>query len=298
MARTAALGLCVFIAAIVVNASATPDEFYNRNLPSGIALGMSLDAVTQVRPEARKTDATQDRDATSDESATMVEVARQGKVGTAYWYRFKNGKLGAVSRSISTKNLPAESAESDAGRVYNELRESFELLRQEEILRSTGAATFLLAAQLWEDKENGLNVYFVASSQENTIIIFDPNDFGAKDFFVPFDKRQEIDAQAKSVRDMLGESMPTPAPIIDLLPQVIKESASNRAATTPAPPGMPLQTAMPHSTPAQKPQQEASPTPTVAVETKPAPDFPIIPVAIIATLIVAAAMFFLRRKKP
>ena len=249
-----------------VSAAASPDSFYSENLPSGVTFGMTPDQLTQARPEARKNDLIQSQ-TTGTELVAMVEIARQGKSGTAFWYRFKNGKLGAVSRSVSTKNLPAESAQGSAVKTYNEIRSNFDLLREEEVLRSTGASTFLLSAQLWEDKAKELNIYFAASSQENTVIVFDPKSFGSKDFFVPIDKRKEIDAQAKSVRDMLGESVPTPSLVVDLLPTVAKESAS-----TPVP--EPKTTTQTTPVPIEKPQSSVSATPPQSPMTAETKSFP------------------------
>ena len=270
---------------------ASPESFYSANLPSGVAFGMTPDQLAQARPEARKNDLIQSQN-TGTESVTMVEIARQGNSGTAFWYRFKNEKLGAVSRSVSTKNLPTESAQGSAAQTYNELRANFDLLRQEEVLRSTGASTFQLSTQLWEDKTKGLNIYFAASSQENTVIVFDPISFDSTDFFVPISKRKEIDAQAKSVRDMLGESVPTPPPIIDLLPKVVKESAltptptpATTAQTTPVPAA---------ATPVQHPKSTATPSPTV--QSQSSRGLPIVPLSIVVVVIAGIALFILRRK--
>lgn len=273
-----------------VSAAASPDSFYSENLPSGVTFGMTPDQLTQARPEARKNDLIQSQ-TTGTELVAMVEIARQGKSGTAFWYRFKNGKLGAVSRSVSTKNLPAESAQGSAVKTYNEIRSNFDLLREEEVLRSTGASTFLLSAQLWEDKAKELNIYFAASSQENTVIVFDPKSFGSKDFFVPIDKRKEIDAQAKSVRDMLGESVPTPSPVVDLLPTVAKESAS-----TPLP--EPKTTTQTTPVPTEKPQSSVPATPpqsSMTAETKSSP-WPWIVGAILLLAVVGGILFKFRRK--
>lgn len=245
--------ICALMMLAAASVIASPESFYSENLPSGVAFGMMPDQLAQARPEARKNDLIQSPN-TETESVSMVEIARQGNSGTAFWYRFKDGKLGAVSRSVSTKNVPAESAQGSAAKTYNELRANFNLVRQEEVLRSTGASTFQLSAQLWEDKTRGLNIYFAASSQENTVIVFDPKSFGSRDFFVPLDKRKELDAQAQSVRDLLGESVPTPSPIIDLLPTVAKESAS-----TPLPAPKATTQSIPVAT--EKPQSSVPETP-------------------------------------
>lgn len=284
---------CVLLLLATAGVVASPESFYSDNLPSGVAFGMTPDQLSQARPEARKNDLTQSQNM-GTESVAMVEIARQGNFVTAFWYRFKNGTLGAVSRSVSTKNLPAESAQESAAKTYNELRANFDLLRQEEVLRSTGASTFQLSAQLWEDKTKRLNIYFVATSQENTVIVFDPKSFGSTDFFVPISKRKEIDAQAKSVREMLGESVPTPPPIIDLLPTIVKESA---LTPTPTPETAPQTTPVPLvATPTQKQTPQPSTT-AEETETKSSPSgFPIVPVAIVVVVIVGILFFILRRK--
>lgn len=288
--------VCTLIWLAASSAVASPETFYSEKLPSGVVLGMTLDQLAQVRPEARKNDLIQSQN-TDDESVAMVEILRQGNAGTAFWYRFKNGKLGAVSRSVSTKNLSSESAQASAGQTYDELRENFNLLRQEEVLRSTGAATFQVSAQLWEDKAKGLNIYFVASSQENTVIIFDPATFSSRDFFVPVDKRGEIDAQAKSVRDILGKSAPTPPPVVDFLPEVTKEAASK--APTPSPTAAPTTPVPPTTTPVQQPQSTAPATPSpTAAQTQSSRGFPIVPLAIGGAVIVGIVLYLLRRKSP
>ena len=273
-----------------VSAAASPDSFYSENLPSGVTFGMTPDQLTQARPEARKNDLIQSQ-TTGTELVAMVEIARQGKSGTAFWYRFKNGKLGAVSRSVSTKNLPAETAQESAEKTYNELRSNFELLRQEEVLRSTGASTFQLSAQLWEDKAKGLNIYFVASSHENTVIVFNPKFFVSRDFFVNLDKRKELDAQAQSVRDLLGESVPTSTHIIDLLPTVVKVSAS-----TPQPA---VKAAMQSiAVQSEKPQSSVRETATESqstAETKSSPS-PWIIGAILLLAVASGVLLKLRRK--
>ena len=284
------ISVCVLVMLVAASAAASPDSFYSQNLPSGVAFGMTPDQLAQARPEARKNDLIQFQN-TGTELVTMVEIARQRNSGTAFWYRFKDGKLGAVSRSVSTKNVPAESAQGSAAKTYNGLRSNFDLVREEDVLRSTGASTFQLSAQLWEDKSRGLNIYFVASSHENTVIVFNPKFFVSRDFFVHLDKRKELDAQAQSVRDLLGESVPTPPHIIDLLPTVVKASASTPQPAVKA-------TMQSIAVASEKPQSSVRETPTESqstAETKSSPS-PWIIGAILLLAVASGVLLKLRRK--
>jgi hypothetical protein len=290
MARVT-IWICFLIAIALPNGKASPESFYSENIPLGVAFGITPEQLVQARPQVQKDSLNKSQVTQAEESGSMVEYIRQGNGATVYWYRFKNGKLGAVSRSTATRNLSSESAQSGASQVYNKLRENFDLRGQDEILRLGGAGTSLLSAQLWEDKEKGRNIYFIASSQEISVIVFDHKSFGAADFFASLDKRKEIDAQAKSVRDMLGESLPTPSPIVDLLPMIAKESASTPQPATKA-------TMQSIAVPSEKQQSSVRETPTESqstAETKSSP-WPWIIGAIILLAVASGVLLKLRRK--
>jgi len=134
--------VCILMAIVVSSGKASSEFFYNEMLPSGVVFGMTSEQLAQARPEARTHDLVQSRGAQANEAGSMVEFIRQGNGATVYWYRFKDGKLGSVSRSISTKNLPPESAQSEARRVYGELLENFSLNGQADVVRLTGGKGF------------------------------------------------------------------------------------------------------------------------------------------------------------
>ena len=292
--RMAKCGTIIFYVLVWITSSsagASRVDFYSKNLPPQVVLGMTPDQLVQVRRGVRTNELIQPN-YTEGKSVTMVELLRMQNQATALWYRFKEDKLGAVSRSVSTKNLPSESAQASASEMHRELLENFTLVRQEEVLRSTGATTFEVSAQLWEDKANGLNIYFIATSQEITIIIFEPTSFSSRDFFVPVNKREEIDAHAKSVQDIVGESTLTPLPIVDFLPTV-KNEGTSKARTVKRSPPRKTRPVSPRSTPVT--QKISVPPSSTPPETRTASyHIPIELVLILAAVIAGLVTFLLR----
>lgn len=237
---------------------AAPEDFYRAHLPPGVSMGMSLEELTTVRPGASRNEIGAPSNPQSDRRE-MVEITPQGDTRVAYWYRFKGRKLGAVTRSLMTARMPMEHAEAGALKVADELKADFALKGQEQVVRTTGTENTVLMAQLWEDLARGLNLYFVATNREITVVVFDPKAFGKADFFVGPEKMKDLDAQAESVRRMTEKAAATPIAIVDLLPKVMEAtptalsaakttspSASNPEQTSSPEPGMPsTQTPMP-----------------------------------------------------
>jgi len=245
-------------------ATAAPEDFYRNYLPSGVEIGMSPEQVRIARPQAVASAAAQPSAARVDTTfVQMVEITPQGNTRVAYWYRFKGGKLGAVTRSLMVTGMPIEHAQAGASKVVGELKADFILKGQEQVARSTGTENVIVTAQLWEDTATGRNLYFVTTNREITVVIFDPKAFGKSDFFLGPERMKDLDAHAESVRGMIDKAAATPVPIIDLLPKVAAASASptpvTPAAATPAP-----------ATPAPSAAPAASPSPTTPVVQTPA----------------------------
>jgi len=247
---------CVFLL-VAMAAVASPESFYQSYLPAGIAMDMSPEQVRNTRPQAITSQSSQPSAAKADPTfVEMVEIAPQGNTRVAYWYRFKAGKLGAVTRSIMTARMPIEHAQAGASKVAEELKADFALKGQEQVVRSTGTENTVLTAQLWEDKADGLNIYFVTTNREITVVMFDPKAFGKADFFLGPERMKDLNAQAEVVRSLTDKTAATPIPIVDLLPKVTGTSATPAPAATPVPstpaPSMAPTALQPTSTPAEK----------------------------------------------
>lgn len=152
----------------------------------------------------------------------MAELRRERDRGSVSSYRFKAGKLCAVieGTKLATKMgiVPIEQTQAAVNKLADELKANFVLKGQEQIVRSGGIdGAALLTAQLWEDKENGLHLYFVATNQEIDLWIFDPKVFSKENFFSGPEKLESAKASTESIRRQLGDRADPPMPLIDLL---------------------------------------------------------------------------------
>jgi len=165
---------CAVILGVSPVLVAAPDVFYRAHLQPGVKMGMSQEELAKARPAAGSLDMSGfDRPAGAKPpgpSAEMAELRRERDRGSISRYRFKEGKLCAVTEAalVATKTgiVPIKQTHAAVSKLAEEFKTHFVLKRQEQILRSGGIdGAALLTAQLWEDKANGLHLYFVATNQ-------------------------------------------------------------------------------------------------------------------------------------
>lgn len=213
---------------VIVGANAgLPEDLSQIHLPSGVSLGISSEQLKLRRPQAIKIPPIDASGVVPDGVTTMIEApAFPDRV--AYWYRFHNNKLGAITKSVLRK--PTET-EDDIRRavqaIFDELALSYEKGTNDQILRSGGGNNVLLTAQLWEDRKAQRSVYFVASNEERTIILFDPKIFDKRNFFVGPDRLKDF--QAMSETSGIPKSSSPPVDILSTL--TIKGSRSSKILT-------------------------------------------------------------------
>lgn len=228
--------------------------------------------------------------------AHYVEIDRSQKPNITYWYRFKDDTLGAVSKSVRIIGHSKDQIFLEAGETLRKYSQDFSLVGVKQIVRSFNAESVVLSAQHWQQNSQTQEIYIIVSNHEITQVLFDPKKFGFSDFFLSAERLPDVQANEKVVREMMKDVQNTKsqsnlAPLIDLLPEVAKESVSTPMSTviTQAAP-MP-----PAATPVQQLKSAASPTP--APEPKPAsPGFPVVPVAIVVAVVVGIVLYLLRRK--
>lgn len=212
---------CAFLLGISPVIGAAPEDFYQAHLQPDVKMGMSPEELKGARPAARVMDMSGfDRPAPPKPPGAPMEMAelRRGlDRGSVSVYRFKAGKLGAVveSTKLATKMglAPIEQTQAAVSKLAGELKANFVLKAQDHIVRTGN----LLTAQLWEDKAGGLQLYFVASNQEITLVIFDPKEFAKADFFLGAEMLEKSKASAESIRRQLADRADPPQPLIDLL---------------------------------------------------------------------------------
>lgn len=216
---------------ITTKAFASPESFFRNNMPPGVNLGMSPTQLASTRPEAFKNTFIETR-RSETETFTMTEIVRQDNSGTVFWYWFRNGILGAVSRSISFKNISYNSALDISCDTYNNLQTSFTFHQNDNAVRSTGGKSYVLTAQLWKCNLDNKSVYYIASSHENTMIIFDPNSFCSSDFFLPIDKLNELNIHSEKIRSIVNDAIPEPPLVSDFIPIIIERAANKTFEAT------------------------------------------------------------------
>lgn len=149
------------------------------------------------------------------------EMRRERDRDSVSWYYFRAGKLGAVRETakLATKLdiVPIEQTQAAVSKLTGELKANFALKAQEQIVLNAGVdGAALLTAQLWEDKANGLHLYFAATNQHIEILVFDPTVYSKKDFYSAPEALEKL-KMMQSVRRQLGDRVDPPMPLIDLL---------------------------------------------------------------------------------
>lgn len=285
--------LCVLLLLPIFAVGAT-NPVLEKNTPTGVLMGMSPSALLATRPQAKDVGLT-----SKDGSRQFVEIVSSNGGRMAYWYRFKNETLGAVTKSIMASKTPIEQVRESIQVIQAELQGSFDFIGSDQIVRSTGSQSELLNAQHWKEKAGALELYFVASSQEITLVFFDPKDFGKKDFFLGPERLADVQANEKSVRALIKEMKPDPTkpelvPLADLLS---KKSTDTKPTTLVNPEPSPLVT--PNIAPRSEPETSSLKTATqiepTTTKKQPSPWFWIIATFFLLAVIGGALFKFLRK---
>jgi hypothetical protein len=102
------------------------------------------------------------------------------------------------------------------------------------------------------------------------------------------------DAQRDAARKLQTHLLDSTPPIESTPPDQVPEHREERLSPTSRPPLVQTTSAPSSTTLDQRPKSASSPT--LSAATKPSPDFPTVPVAIVAAVIVGIVLFILRRK--
>lgn len=208
-------------------------EPFHAELPNGSSLGMSLSELLAVRTNARMNKYSAAGRLATDQ-VEMSELTRDFDSVGAIWYCFRGGKLGAVTQSVMTTKLPIDHTRNAASNLEEELKTKCTLKRRDQVLRMASGVNAILNVELWEDEARQRNVYFLATSQEITVTIFDPQAFSKEDFFVGLESLKAVEYSTERVRQTLQTSVNNVSPVIDLL-----EKGAEYNAITSRAPGVP-----------------------------------------------------------
>ena len=180
--------------------------------PTSIKLGLSPQQLIAIRPNAAKSPAALLPRTTT--SANTFEMIERIPPTTFYTYVFGDNTLQAVIRS---EPVIANGPNTMNPRVLSKaLAQEFRFLSSEEVARaSTTLEHVPVTAELWDDPQTEMHAYFVSTSQETTLIFFDPSKLNSGSFFIKADKIPDLRAGVEAIRSKSGTDGKAPPPLID-----------------------------------------------------------------------------------
>ena len=88
-------------------------------------------------------------------------------------------------------------------------------------MRSNGNTNVTVTAQLWQGGDPQTSVYFVATTYELTLIVFDPLQFNKTDFFLGAERLPEMDSRVDQVTKLADHGIKSASPTLtDLIPDI------------------------------------------------------------------------------
>jgi hypothetical protein len=174
-------------------------------MPDNVTLGMSLDAVQSVRPDAKKLAGMVGSRNTN--AVVLTEMKGEAVPLLLYQYHFIDGYLRAVTKSITYGyGRKRKQDEQTIKSVRDALARDLVKKSDEPILRlDEHMQQISMNAEIWADEKNGACVYFVDASNEMRVITVDPKYFQKKDFFMSPDEMPKIAPALEAVRKTIEE---------------------------------------------------------------------------------------------
>ena len=208
--------------------------------PRRVALGMSLAALKEARPNAFEgPEASRPNDPQQRKWRTMMEVIDLGQPSQAsFWYLFSNDKLSGLLKTRNLVLVSPASRNSEASDAYDAFAELLGEPRQETLLRKGDASFVLVRADVWTDDVKRISFYFIATTKEITTAVVSPSDFPMEQVLIrPDPERFEVeDKTAQTVVD-LPRSQPLGGdgklgPSKTLVPSISSQSHQKKARQT------------------------------------------------------------------
>jgi hypothetical protein len=185
--------MVLWLTATGLNASVLEGFF-----PQNIKLGLSTEHLKAIRPAATRSPAAL-LPRSGQTTSSSFEMVERISPAIFYTYVFRDNVLQAVIRSEPV--IPNVPSLINPMELNNSLSRDFRLVRSDKIARASGTLEhFPVTADLWNDPKSGLQAYFVSTSQETTLIFFNPSKLNGGNFFVGADKIPELKAGADAIR--------------------------------------------------------------------------------------------------
>jgi hypothetical protein len=201
--------LLILLWVTVTNAKA---DGFEKFFPQNVKLGLSVDQLKAIRPDAVQSMAA--LLPRSNQAHKTFEMIERISPATYQTYVFSDNILQAVIWSEPViSSLPSLINPSE---LSNSLSQEFQFVRSDKIARASGTLEhFPVTADLWNDSKTGLQAYFISTSQETTLIFFNPSKLNGGNFFVGADKIPELKADADAIRSQTKTDPKASPPLID-----------------------------------------------------------------------------------
>lgn len=168
-------------------------DLYQLTFPSDVSLGAPVEKLRTKTPRAKDLGvaAMMPHSSASNLLVLTENTSEAGRLRSRQSY-VVDGKLRAVMTSSYQAAGRTEDAEANA--ISLALAASFTKVRDEKILRmSKDMQRSEVTAELWRDEKSSVDAYFVATTEETTLVLFDPRFLSGKDFFLkPSDLPAEV----------------------------------------------------------------------------------------------------------
>lgn len=195
--------------------------------PEEIKLGISTEELESIRPEAKKSPVTlvTRPKKFSDKAFELVE--KLPTEAGSYIYIFRDSSLQAIIWSEPIHpNLPPS---VNPRYIYRELERSLIKSGSQKVARANGTLEYAaIEAELWDYKEDDVKVYFISTSEEVTLIKFNPIGIPGKFFFVSADKIPELQIEADRIRNQIGSIKKTTPALVDRPWKSVSEKTTRR----------------------------------------------------------------------
>jgi hypothetical protein len=195
------LVVMLYVCGVIVTSAADQGEKYTTLVfPENMTLGMTRDAIQSKRPAAMKLQGMMGSRNTN--AVVLTEVKGDIMPLVCYQYHFIDDHLRAVTKGIGHGDRRDEQTVKS---IHDALARDLVKQADEKILR-LNTELEQVSVEFWKDEKSGTCVYFVDTSNDTSVIVFDPKYFGKKDFFITPDEMPQVAPAVENVRKTIEES--------------------------------------------------------------------------------------------
>jgi hypothetical protein len=208
--------------AVGANSAILPNIF-----PENIKLGISYEELKFIRPEANKSPVTliTRPKELSDKAFELVE--RLPSEPGSYIYVFRSDSLQAIVWSEPVH--PALPPSVNPKLIHRELERNLIKLGSKNVARANSTLEFAaIEAELWDYRGDNTQIYFVSTSEETTIIKFNPLEIREEIFFKSADKIPELQAEANRILTQTDSIRKTAPALVDRPWKDLPENTTSR----------------------------------------------------------------------